>query len=306
MSTSFSSSPLDCSGSFRPDVRGKTAVITGGASGIGEAYTRALHAAGCVVVIGDRDAHKGGDLSSQLAGTKFVSCDVTSWDDQARLFKEAAEFSPTGKIHYVIANAGIFRSDGVFQFDGVDRAPEKPDLSIVNVNLHGTLYTTKLAMHYFISQNGTQPHNQQDDTCLILISSGAGFLDVPRTPQYCSTKWAVRGIMHSLRRTAHYYGSRVNVISPWYIRTGILAQDDFDRVQGAGVDFATAEDAGQCALRILSDKTINGKSLFVCPRKWAPQGYMDLDLEDYRDSALLSEIQDDQIKNAPVELGLYP
>jgi hypothetical protein len=71
------------------------------------------------------------------------------------------------------------------------------------------------------------------------------------------------------------------------------------------VQFAEAEDAGKCLLRILSDQTINGHSLFVCARKWAPNGFMDLDLDDYRGSALLQEIQDDQLKSAPVSVGLF-
>ncbi|KAK9325350.1 hypothetical protein V1517DRAFT_363615, partial [Lipomyces orientalis] len=67
-----------------------------------------------------------------------------------------------------------------------------------------------------LSNKWTETPSTQDDTCLILIGSGAAFLDYPRTPQYCATKWAMRRIMHSLRRTAFNYGSCVNVISPWY------------------------------------------------------------------------------------------
>ena len=74
---------------------------------------------------------------------------------------------------------------------------------------------------------------------------------------------------------------------------------------GVGVDFAETSDAGNCLLRILSDTGVNGRSLFVCPRKWAPRGYMDLDLEDYSGNSLLQEIQADQVKSAPVELGLF-
>lgn len=85
----------------------------------------------------------------------------------------------------------------------------------MEVNVTGTLYTTKLATHYFIKQNGQIPSDKQDDTCLILIGSGAAFLDCLRIPQYSASKWAMRGIMHALRRTAYHYGSRVNVISPW-------------------------------------------------------------------------------------------
>lgn len=96
-----------------------------------------------------------------------------------------------------------------------DPDPVKPDLSIIDVNIYGVLYTVKLSLHYFVKQNGTVPSPDQEDTCLVLIGSGAAFLDCPRGPQYSSTKWAQRGIMHSLRRTCFYYGSRVNVISPW-------------------------------------------------------------------------------------------
>lgn len=258
------------------------------------------------MVIGDRNASAGQKLTSEPSRTKFVQCDVTEWDDQARLFKEAAAISPSGKIHYVIANAGITNRDDVFSFDGADQGPHRPDLKIIDVNLKGVLYTAKLAMHYFVLQNGQTPRQSQEDTCLILISSGAGFLDVPRSPQYCSTKWAIRGIMHSLRRTAFYYGSRINVIAPWYVRTNILSEEEFNAVQAAGVEFARAEDAAECALRIFSDKTIHGKSLFICPRKWAPRGYRDLDLEEYRGDQLLDEIQVDQIRPSPVELGLSP
>lgn len=146
---------------------------------------------------------------------KFVRCDTSNWEDQAQLFREAVSCSPTGKISYVVANAGIHRPDEVFLYAGDDQEPQKPNLATIDVNLTGTLYTAKLASHYFIRQNGQEPSPTQEDTCLVLVGSGAAFLDCPRAPQYCATKWAMRGIMHSLRRTTFFYGSRVNVISPW-------------------------------------------------------------------------------------------
>lgn len=152
--------------------------------------------------------------------TKFIPCDVSRWADQVLLFREAVSFSGTGKISYVVANAGIHRPDNVFGPDtssGDDdgQEPEEPNVETIDVNIRGTLYTAKLSAHHFIQQNGQSPSLEQEDTCLVLIGSGAAFLDCPRAPQYCASKWAMRGIMHSLRRTAFYYGSRVNVISPW-------------------------------------------------------------------------------------------
>lgn len=285
-------------------VKGKTAVVTGGASGIGEAYSRALVAAGVNVVVGDLDSVRGEKLESELSRFKFVKCDTTKWDDQLHLFKEAAAFSADGKISYVVANAGIIRQDEVFVQDSTTDEPKEPDLKTIDVNIKGTLFTAKLAAHYFMKQNGTTPSPEQEDTCLVLIGSGAAFLDCLRIPQYSASKWAARGIMHALRRTAFYYGSRVNVISPWYVKTSILSQKDWDGVSAVGVQFAELEDAGKCLLRILSDPQVNGHSLFLAARKWAASGFVDLDLDDYKDP-LLREIQEDQTKAAPVSLGLY-
>ncbi|CAN9203249.1 unnamed protein product [Alternaria alternata] len=168
---------------------------------------------------------------------------------------------------------------------GPNQTPKKPNLDIIDVNLNGALYTSKLAMHYFMTQNGTSPNSSQTDTCLILIGSGAAYLDCPRGPQYSASKYAMRGIMHSLRRTAYYYGSRINMISPWYVRTKILTDDDFDAVEKAGVQLATTEDAGH--------------------KKVGTEGYIDLDLDEYPGNDLLEEIQADQVKFAPVEAGLF-
>ena len=71
------------------------------------------------------------------------------------------------------------------------------------------------------------------------------------------------------------------------------------------MQFAEAEDAGSALLRILSDRTINGRSLFVSARKWAPEGYLDLNVDDYPRDELIQEIQVDQMKAAPVEEGLF-
>ncbi|KAJ5205345.1 Short-chain dehydrogenase/reductase SDR [Penicillium cf. griseofulvum] len=298
--------PIDCNKPINVEnLKGKTAIVTGGANGLGEAYVRALVAAGVKVCIGDPDVQRGRKLEQELPGTKFIRCDVTKWSDQDDLFRQAALFSPTRRISHVVANAGIHREDDVFSYAGDDQEPAEPNLSIIDVNIRGVLYTAKLAAHYFIRQNGTEASQTQRDSSLVLIGSGAAFLDCPRGPQYSASKWAMRGIMHSLRRTAHFYGSRVNIISPWYVKTNILSEDVFNHVSNVGVGFAKAEDAGRCLLRILSDVNINGHSLFVSGRKWAPNGYLDLDLEDYPQNELIQEIQEDQMKPAPVSLGLF-
>ncbi|CZT15198.1 related to short-chain alcohol dehydrogenase [Ramularia collo-cygni] len=305
MSFHFPSVPVDCNVDFDSSaLAGKTAVVTGGASGLGLAFVKALVKAGVSVCFGDLNASEGQKLEKELPNTKFVQCDVTKWDDQVRLFAAAAAFSPSKKIHFVVPNAGISTTDDVFSYEAIDAGPSKPDLKAIDVNLVAVMYSAKLAFHYFVKQNGTEAAPTPIDTCLVLIGSVAAFLDVPRCPVYSATKWAQRGIMHALRRTTYHYGSRVNTICPWAIRTNILPKEMFDRVEGLGVALAEADDAGQCLLRILSDRQINGRSLFVSPRKWAPRGYLDLDMEGLP-SALTEEIQEEQVKFGPPSLGLF-
>ena len=112
--------PIDCNTDFDASIlRGKTAIVTGGANGIGEAYVRALIGAGVSVCIGDLDVAGGQKLAAEFPQqAKFVKCDTTSWEEQVHLFESAASFSPTGKIHYAVANAGIIKEDEVFAHAG--------------------------------------------------------------------------------------------------------------------------------------------------------------------------------------------
>jgi NAD(P)-dependent dehydrogenase (short-subunit alcohol dehydrogenase family) len=85
--------------------------------------------------------------------------------------------------------------------------PTEPDLSIIDVNLCGVLYTSKLAMHYF----SKQPISTDRDRCLIITASLAGYLDPDQAPLYQTSKFGVRGLMCNLRRTDRL---RVNLIAP--------------------------------------------------------------------------------------------
>lgn len=95
------------------------------------------------------------------------------------------------------------------------------------------------------------------------------------------------------------------LITVRYVKTKILSEADFAHVASVGVQFADPSEAGECLLRILSDSTINGRSFFVSGKKWAQRGYLDLDIDDYQGDSLLESIQRDQIKSAPVEMGIF-
>lgn len=186
------------------------------------------------VCIGDLDVQRGNQLEQELSGyvhrsiyMSVLHAHIPSRKDEihslrrrqvegsGRPLSSSRPLLSNREDFPCIANAGIHREDEVFSYAGDDQEPEEPNLTIIDVNIKGVLYTAKLAAHYFIRQNGTEVSEKQEDSSLVLIGSGAAFLDCPRGPQYSASKWAMRGIMHSLRRTAHFYGSRVNIISPW-------------------------------------------------------------------------------------------
>lgn len=140
-----------------------------------------------------------------------LQCDVTSWDDQASLFEEATKFSPSGTIDIVIANAGLGAlGDPLVQPGDLSGPATKPDLRILEVNLRGILYTTRLALHYL-----ARFQNQEvSDRSLILMSSMSAYVDWERSLQYPVSKGAVRTLMKCLRRMTWKDGIRVNSVAP--------------------------------------------------------------------------------------------
>lgn len=205
-----SSSTYDAS-----QLAGKSVVVTGGCSGLGEEFVRKFVAAGAYVTIGDLAEDRGKHLVTELGGkdkAAFVRCDVTNWLDQLNLFKTAIASSPSQSLDIVVANAGIAGQDDIFgDTVGTDGEPVQPDLKILNVDLIGVMYTAKLALHYL----PRQPEGPSRDRCLIMTASLAGYLDLPGAPQYNSAKWGVRGLMGCLRRTMPGQAMRVNIIAPW-------------------------------------------------------------------------------------------
>ncbi|OQD88800.1 hypothetical protein PENANT_c003G06846 [Penicillium antarcticum] len=257
---------------------GRSVVITGGASGIGKDMVKAFTAAGAFVTIGDVQ-ESGQQLAEELGDrATFVKTDVTNWYDLVNLFKTAIDQSPYHLIDTVIANAGISGRDSLYWDDSArDEDPIEPSLKVLQTNLIGCIYTSKLALHYF----ARQPNHGKYDRCLILMSSIAGYCDQPGTPIYCASKHGIRGVMTSLRRTAHKQNVRVNLLAPWYVRTPAIPQANQDRLTEKGVIWAKPEDGATASMHIASDSLLNGRCVTVVPRNEDPRGYMDMGKDDF-------------------------
>ncbi|OAX77716.1 hypothetical protein ACJ72_07982 [Emergomyces africanus] len=271
-------------------LRGKSVIVTGGASGLGRAFVRCLAEAGAYVTFGDVNEETGSKLAAELAGqARFVRCDVRSWEEQICLFESAVANSPSKSCDIVIANAGIPGPDGLFADEDLSLPPAKPDTTIFDINLAGTLYTTKLALHYFRRQS----LGPTRDRCLIFIGSLSGYMDLPGSATYSMSKFGVRALMRSLRRNA---GS-IQFESIWlhqgiYIITPAYTEEVISFFKSKGVKFASEDDACKAVLRIASDATVNGRSLAVVPRADCTDGYFDLTQDDFPEGSKLHDMQD--------------
>lgn len=174
---------------FRLD--GRVALVTGGASGIGEACSRIFTAAGAAVIIMDLDEARGTALAAELPGARYVKCDIT---DEAGV---AAAFASIPKLDVLVNNAGIGLVGSVEE-------TSLPDFErLMRVNVTGCFLVTRGAMPLLLASQGR----------IVNIGSVAGLVGVKRRYAYCATKGAVVAMT---RQLALDYPTqiRVNCICP--------------------------------------------------------------------------------------------
>lgn len=126
----------------------KTAIVTGGASGLGSFMAQHFAHEGYNVAIFDVNAEMGNDLAGKITQlcqpsfktrAIFKTCDVSSWADQANNFKEV--YREFGRIDVVCANAGISEGGAsAMALIEEDSEPMEPKLKIMDVNLTGVIY----------------------------------------------------------------------------------------------------------------------------------------------------------------------
>jgi len=184
---------------------GKTAIVTGGASGLGHATVELFLAEGCRVVIADMDAARGEALAATLGGAcRFKRTDVAKAEDvQAVVDYAVAEF---GGLDVMVNNAGIGGASHPRYLDD----DLKDFQQVVNVNLLGVMLGTQRAARHMRKNGGGS---------IINTSSMAGIKAGFAVMTYRATKAAVIHFTKCAAIDLAEYGIRVNSIAPGHIQT---------------------------------------------------------------------------------------
>src|SRR5215469_246762 len=191
------------------DLSGQTAIVTGGATGIGEAICKRLAEAGATVVVADIDGKGAEQVAAALPNGAFgVAVDVSNSASVNAAVDQVVK--KTGRVHIVVNNAGIAGKAGPIQDHTDDEFAR-----VMEINVHGVFYFCRAVI----------PHMREHKYGRIVnIASIAGKEGNPNMISYSGSKAAVIGMTKSLGKEVATEGICVNSVAPAVVRTKILEQ----------------------------------------------------------------------------------
>ena len=197
-------------------ISGKTFLVTGGSSGLGEVTARMLAAGGANVVIADMNREQGEKVAAAIGGAaRFAACDVTSEADVERAV--AACRDQFGALHGAINCAGIVLGERVIGRNGAHRLDSF--VRIVNVNLIGTFNVIRLAANA-MAQNAPSPAGERG--IIVNTASVAAFDGQIGQAGYSASKAGVVGMTLPIARELAKLGIRVMTIAPGIFDTAMV------------------------------------------------------------------------------------
>jgi NAD(P)-dependent dehydrogenase (short-subunit alcohol dehydrogenase family) len=190
------------------DLQNRTAIVTGGAAGIGFAIARRLAASGAKVSLWDRDEKALADASKQLGGAHTARLDVASAADVQRAFAETV--AALTRVDALVCSAGITGPNTTtWEYPVADWK------QVLDINLTGV----------FLCNRAVVPHMQKNDYGRIVnIASIAGKEGNPNASAYSASKAGVISLTKSLGKELAKTGIRVNCVTPAAVKTGMFSQ----------------------------------------------------------------------------------
>jgi NAD(P)-dependent dehydrogenase (short-subunit alcohol dehydrogenase family) len=205
------------------DLNGISAIVTGGASGLGAATARALAGRGARVVLADLDRQQDkGDVLAKEIGGAFVPCDVTDADQVIAAVEAAKEMGP---LRALVTAAGIGWATRTVGKDGEYSSAHDLGLfqKVVEINLVGTFNCIRLAATA-MSQN--EPFADNERGAVVTVASVAAFDGQIGQASYSASKGGVVGMTLPIARDLAAIGVRVNTVAPGLIDTPIYGQGE--------------------------------------------------------------------------------
>ena len=194
---------------YRGTLKGKVAVITGGASGIGQATALLFAREGAALCVADLDQMGGRAVVESIreegGRATHVHCDVTEADDCYRTIEKTIQ--DLGGLNILINNAGIIRRASVIE------TGEAEWDRIMAVNVKSVFLLSKYAIPYMIEAGGG---------VIINIASGWGLVGGPKAAAYCASKGAVVLLTKAMALDHGKDGIRINCICPGDTDTPLL------------------------------------------------------------------------------------
>jgi NADP-dependent 3-hydroxy acid dehydrogenase YdfG len=209
-------------------VAGRTAAISGAASGIGRGVALRLARQGCPVAISDWNLDGLEETASMIDGPVLARrVDVRDRGAQMAFAAEVAEWAPE-PIGMVLNNAGVTVSQLA-----ADASPED-DEWVIDINFWGVVHGTRAFLPILLQQNSG---------AIVNVSSVFGLIGFPSQSAYCASKHAVRGYTESLRHELRGTGVRALTVHPGGVATHIVDNARFraDDLGGTDHDAMKAE-----------------------------------------------------------------
>jgi NAD(P)-dependent dehydrogenase (short-subunit alcohol dehydrogenase family) len=203
------------------DISGASAIVTGGASGIGAATARLLAERGAKVVIADLQEDKGTALAEKIGGA-FCKVDVTKTDD----IVEAVEMAKSmGPVRVLVNSAGIGWAQRTVGKDGTLESAADLDAfkRVVAINLIGSFDCIRVAG---TAMSTTEPMEDGERGAIVNIASVAAFEGQIGQASYSASKGGVVGMTLPIARDLAAIGVRVNTVAPGLIDTPIYGEGE--------------------------------------------------------------------------------
>ena len=241
---------------------GAVAIVTGGASGLGEATVRTLVAGGARAVILDRPQSPGPQLAQELGAARavFVSADVTSADEVTKAVADAKE--AFGAIHIAVNCAGV----GVAMKTVSKQGPMPLEMftKVIQINLIGTFNVIRLAAAEMARND---PNEDGERGVIVNTASIAAFDGQIGQAAYSASKGGVVGMTLPIARDLASLGIRVCTIAPGTFDTPMLAllPKEHRDALGAAIPFPSRlgrpSEFAALARHIVENPMLNGETI---------------------------------------------